>query len=235
VARGRTTQTRRGRGSARRTAVRGGAVLWVVFTLVAVGAGLAAANSVGAAISGAGSKPRTDAQIHAALGAAARTGANPSPRATPGTGRPRSTPTPRAHPASTSGSSGTPHNGGTGQTQPSGGQPSSPATPQPSATASGSGDQGQPGGGGGGTSGEQRATVSSSAGTVVASCSNGTVTLLTWSPALGYRVNEVHRGPSREAQITFSNDSHGDVTMVITCGSDGRPHATVEPDTGSGD
>jgi hypothetical protein len=218
--------------------VRGGAALWVLFTVVAVGAGLAAASSVGSAISDAGSQPRSDAQIRAALGAAAtspRAGVSPTATPASGGGRPHQHDSHRPH---ASASPGTGTGGGPGATTaPSSTQrPSHPGPTSSTPTGGGQhdGSGGPTGGTGGGQGGtEQRATLSSSAGTVVASCTNDNVTLLTWSPALGYRVNEVHRGPSREAEITFAGDSHADVTMVVTCGSDGRPRATVETDSGS--
>jgi hypothetical protein len=210
----------------------------VLFTVVAIVAGLFAASSVGSAISDAGTQPRSDAQIRAALGAVASSprfigspSATPSPAAA---GKPKHEGGHRHHSAPTT--PVTPNGGGTGSTTaPYGPQQTSQPTPQPT-THSGGGHHNGPGGSTGGSTGggEQRATLGSSAGTVVASCAKGTVTLLTWSPALGYRVNEVQRGPSREADISFSADNHSQVTMVVTCGSDGRPRATVETD-GSGE
>jgi len=179
---------RRRRTAARRVAVRGGVLLWGVFTLVAVVAGLAAASSVGGAISGAASRPRTQAQIHDALGSS-----SPSP---------------------TGGSHG--------------GHGPGPSTSPGSGGNDGSGNGG-PGSGQGGEA--VRATLSSGGGTVVASCRNGQVTLVTWSPAIGYRVHQVVAGPASEVEISFEADNRHEVSMVITCGSNGSPRATVHGDS----
>jgi hypothetical protein len=236
-----TPARRTAQGTARRIALRGGAVLWAVFTLVAVVAGLAAASSVGGAINGAASRPRTAAQVHAALdspglGVGGGTVASPT---TPASTRPPHGAThpgrpPAAH-HSRPGSAGQPPAGVGGTTasaQPSGSPSSPPAGPRqtPGSTAGGGNNGGSNNGGGQGQSAAQRATLSSSGGTVVASCRNSQATLLTWSPAIGYRVNDVTAGPTSQAFIQFESDNHHDVTMLITCGSDGAPRASVHGD-----
>ncbi len=216
-------------------------MLWAVFTLVAVIAGLAAASSVGGAINGAASRPRTQAQVHAALNSPGN-GAASNTSATPTTSRP-------PHGATHPGPPAKPHHGGpgstgqgptgvggtTGSAQPSGSPSSQPSdqTPGPSSTPGGNHNGGNHHGGGGGQSGAQRATLSSTGGTVVASCRNDQVTLLTWSPAIGYRVDQVTSGPTSQASIQFQSDSHHDVTMLITCDSNGVPRASVHGDNHS--
>ena len=232
------------RSRTRRVALRGGALLWAVFTVVAVVAGLAAASSVQGAISGAASRPRTAAQVHDALRAVptpSHTGSkasSPSPRSTPathrphptGSGTPTATSSPGHHgsgPSQPGGSSGPKAPGTTASSRPPGG-PGSSGGPGP-----GSGSGGGPGNGSGGSPGGEavRATLSSSAGTVVASCRSSQVTLVTWSPAIGYRVDEVHGGPAREVEITFTSDRQHDVTMVVTCSASGEPRASVHGDS----
>ena len=238
---------RRRRTAARRVAVRGGVLLWGVFTLVAVVAGLAAASSVGGAISGAASRPRTQAQIHDALGSS-----SPSP-AGPGAAAPGASASghaPARHHATHPGQSpsGGPTTSGPGANQPTGvGRSTSTSLPSTSPTGGSHGGHGpgpstSPGSGGNDGSGNGgpgsgqggdavRATLSSGGGTVVASCRNGQVTLVTWSPAIGYRVHQVVAGPASEVEISFEADNRHEVSMAITCGSNGSPRATVHGDS----
>jgi hypothetical protein len=207
--------------------VRGGVLLWAVFTLVAVVAGLAAASSVGGAISGAASRPRTNAQIHAAL---ARVHSSPAPTPSAPSGRSspkphhttsgRPDPSPSGRPSSSTGAGPT----RVGQTT---------SQPSPTATSGGSTGGRPPGSGSGGAA--VRETLSSVGGTVVASCRATRVTLLTWSPGIGYRVTDVAAGPATVAQIVFEADGGGEASMVISCGSDGRPHSANHSNDGGND
>jgi hypothetical protein len=54
---------------------------------------------------------------------------------------------------------------------------------------------------------------------VVASCSSGQVYLRSWSPAAGFAVDEVSRGPSETAEIKFrSTGGHDEeVSMKVSC------------------
>jgi hypothetical protein len=76
--------------------------------------------------------------------------------------------------------------------------------------------------------------LSSPGGSVVAQCTgsgdNGSVYLVSWSPAQGYFVDSVHRGPSVEAEIEYDSDAQS-VSVTIQCASSG-PVQSVE--TGSG-
>jgi hypothetical protein len=62
-------------------------------------------------------------------------------------------------------------------------------------------------------------------GTVVASCRGGLVTLQSWSPAQGYHVVRVERGPARSVEIRFGSgkgdEGHGS-RLTVSC-RDGRP------------
>lgn len=76
-------------------------------------------------------------------------------------------------------------------------------------------------------------TLGSRGGTVVAACSSRQVYLRSWSPADGYLVDELERGPSHEAKIRFAaiGSSEDEVRIVVTCDG-GVPTAQVE---GSGE
>lgn len=66
-------------------------------------------------------------------------------------------------------------------------------------------------------------------GTVLMACArSGQVSLLSWSPAQGFRVDDVQDEPDEEAEITFTTGER-DVEVVVACRG-GRPHATVEID-----
>jgi hypothetical protein len=67
--------------------------------------------------------------------------------------------------------------------------------------------------------------LSTRPGTVVATCSAGKVTLVSWSPNPGYRADDVVRGPAAKASVWFESDSHDDVLVEVSC-VDGRPVAT---------
>jgi hypothetical protein len=66
--------------------------------------------------------------------------------------------------------------------------------------------------------------LSSSGGTVVASCESVGAYLLSWSPAQGYGVGQVVRGPAAVASVVFDAGTRT-VTMDISCpgGAGGTP------------
>lgn len=70
--------------------------------------------------------------------------------------------------------------------------------------------------------------LTSSGGTVVASCRQGNAYLLYWSPAQGFATHRFVRGPSPVASVTFTSSSGGDL-MKVTCDSSGVPIAHVSP------
>lgn len=62
-------------------------------------------------------------------------------------------------------------------------------------------------------------------GTVVASCVDGQVSLLTWTPAQGYQADHVVRGPAAVASIRFkAHDDGDDVRVEVVCVA-GEPRA----------
>jgi hypothetical protein len=70
--------------------------------------------------------------------------------------------------------------------------------------------------------------LTSSGGTAAASCTNGLAHLLYWSPGQGFEVDDVNAGPSRVANVSFTNSSGG-VVLHVTCGAGGVPQAHVSP------
>lgn len=78
--------------------------------------------------------------------------------------------------------------------------------------------------------------LSSSGGTAVARCQGDRVYLVSWSPAQGYRADEVWRGPGRVARVSFES-SRREVTIYAGCVT-GTPDGRVyvgwnEPHEGS--
>lgn len=69
---------------------------------------------------------------------------------------------------------------------------------------------------------ERTAVLTSRAGSVLARCVDGEVTLDWWSPAPGYSVEDVERGPSKEVEVEFETDHDDDLEMKIIC-VDGVP------------
>ncbi|TVZ00567.1 hypothetical protein EAS64_34840 [Trebonia kvetii] len=102
-------------------------------------------------------------------------------------------------------------------------QPSdAPASATDSPTAGGT----QPGG----------TVLTSRGGDVVASCQTGGAYLDSWSPAQGFVVGDVYRGPAQTAKVTFdpaAGSGASGVTMLVSC-SAGIPSATTHT-WGTGD
>ena len=65
-------------------------------------------------------------------------------------------------------------------------------------------------------------------GTIVAQCDRDQVTLRSWSPAQGYRTDDVQRGPASVASIKFNNGK-SDVVITVTCPA-GEPRFDLTPD-----
>lgn len=53
-------------------------------------------------------------------------------------------------------------------------------------------------------------------GTVVARCAGGEVTLTSWSPAQGFHIDDVDRGPAARVRLTFKSD-RTEVVSEISC------------------
>jgi hypothetical protein len=73
--------------------------------------------------------------------------------------------------------------------------------------------------------------LTSAGGTLVAGCQPAGAYLVSWSPAQGYEVSWVSRGPAANAKVTFEG-SRKLVTMVVSCsGGVPAPSTTVSHDT----
>jgi hypothetical protein len=59
--------------------------------------------------------------------------------------------------------------------------------------------------------------LATAGGTVVAECVGDQVTLRSWSPAQGYRVDDVDRGPATRARVKFKAGKGNEVRTDITC------------------
>ncbi|MET9067970.1 hypothetical protein [Streptosporangium sandarakinum] len=73
--------------------------------------------------------------------------------------------------------------------------------------------------------GSQALGFSYAEGSVTAACDAGRALLLSWTPAPGYGVDDVERGPARTASVVFESDDRK-TTVSLTCRS-GTPVATV--------
>ncbi|MGW5715417.1 hypothetical protein ACWEVP_04570 [Amycolatopsis sp. NPDC003865] len=69
-------------------------------------------------------------------------------------------------------------------------------------------------------------------GTVVATCAGALVTLNSWSPAPGFHIDDVSRGPATTASVKFESDQ-AENRVTVTC-RDGEPHAETVADDGGG-
>lgn len=66
-------------------------------------------------------------------------------------------------------------------------------------------------------------------GTVVTGCDGaGQVSLLSWSPAQGFEVDDVQNEPDEDVQITFASEER-DVDVTVVC-RNGQPRASVQID-----
>jgi len=95
-----------------------------------------------------------------------------------------------------------------------------PATSPGASTGSPGPGTPAPGGSGHGP----RQLLSTPGGTVVAECDGRTVWLTSWTPAQGYRVGEVERGPDDDAEVTF-HGSDERIEVEVECVA-GRPVPT---------
>lgn len=65
-------------------------------------------------------------------------------------------------------------------------------------------------------------------GSIVAECGGDQVTLLSWSPAQGFRTDGVARGPAPTASIKFKSGKT-EILVTVSC-RDGEPHTDVATD-----
>jgi len=107
---------------------------------------------------------------------------------------------------------------------------SSPVSPTPPASSPDASPAGTPGAGPSpgpdqpGAGGGLAQVVVTPGGTVVARCDGALVTLASWTPAQGFGVGEVERGPDKEAELTFTSAT-GSVEIEVTCAA-GQPVAS---------
>ncbi|MEV0564978.1 hypothetical protein [Dactylosporangium sp. NPDC050588] len=72
--------------------------------------------------------------------------------------------------------------------------------------------------------------LTTSAGTIVAVCDVGLVTLRSWTPNSGFETDHVQRGPAAVASLRFkARSGGGDVRAEVTCAGP-EPHLTVAGD-----
>ena len=171
--------------------------LWVLFTMVAVLSGLLAVALVGQAVTASSGAILSAADVEGQLAAEGS-----AFTAQPGASRtvePGQTLPPDHSPGSTPKPTHS-RNATDGSSPPTATQsPSNSASPSHSTVR----------------------TISSRGGTVVAECSGGRVYLRSWSPASGFRVSEVRRGPASETELRFDSSSL-QVQLQVRC-SGGAP------------
>jgi pyruvate/2-oxoglutarate dehydrogenase complex dihydrolipoamide acyltransferase (E2) component len=71
-----------------------------------------------------------------------------------------------------------------------------------------------------------RRVITSAGGTVLAECSGRDVTVISWTPAQGYRVDDVDLAAQRDVEVRFEGEDT-EVRVKIRC-TDGRPDAEIE-------
>jgi serine/threonine-protein kinase len=166
----------------------------VVTAVAAALLGTAALNTLGAGILGPSTRTLSQSEVRDRLaGSTAPSVAAPSTSA-PATPAPVSTPSETGAPTTDPPPVETAQPGGRGPVAtsgPGGGPP--PAAPQP-----------------------KTEVLATAGGTIVAECTGDQVTLRSWSPAQGYGVHDVDRGPASRTRIRFRGDS-GEVRVEITC------------------
>jgi hypothetical protein len=64
--------------------------------------------------------------------------------------------------------------------------------------------------------------IDTAGGSVIARCEDGLVTLRAWSPAQGFHVDKVERGPADRARVEFKSDET-DAKVEVRCSADGSP------------
>jgi hypothetical protein len=64
--------------------------------------------------------------------------------------------------------------------------------------------------------------IDTAGGSVIARCEDGLVMLRAWSPAQGFHVDKVERGPADRARVEFESDET-DVKVEVRCSADGSP------------
>ncbi|MFG1753270.1 hypothetical protein [Streptosporangium sandarakinum] len=193
---------------------------WLITAAIATGAGVTVIGVLGEPLADSAGRPLSAREVREALAratpAADVTAAGPAPSAGPTAAGPASTgateasaDAPAEDPAAptATGPSATPTAVSV--------TPATPATPAPTApTAAGS------------PPGHSR-LIATAGGNVIARCDGGLVTLRSWSPAQGFHVDKVDRGPDRRARVEFESES-GEVKVEVRCSATDTPVHTLD-------
>jgi hypothetical protein len=168
----------------------------VVTAVAAAVAGTAALNTLGAGILGPSTHALTRSEVRDRLaGSTVPSVAAPSTSA-PASPPPLSTPAETGAPATDPPAAQTAQAGGPVATAGPGGgaaPPPPPVQPLP-----------------------RTEVLATAGGTIVAECAGDRVTLRSWSPAQGYEVDDVDRGPAARARVKFKGD-RGEVRVEVKC------------------
>ena len=189
--------------------VAAGVGAWLIGVGAATASSLLAVSLLGQGISTSTSQQLTESAVQSALAVEASEMPGTGPAAT---GSPAPTPS-AARPHQARLSQPVPEN----QATPSAPASRSPAASSPSAQA---------------TATPSSTLLISQGGTVVADCRPGGAYLLSWSPAPGYEIGTVIRGPAPMARAIFNSPANS-VTMMVSC-SAGVPATTNTIGSGSG-
>jgi hypothetical protein len=191
--------------------VMAGVGAWLIGVGAATAGSLLAVSLLGQGIASSTSQQLTESAVQRALAVEATEtpGTNPAT-----TGSPSPTPS-AARPHQARLSQPVPENEATRSARASRSQPASSPSARATATSSA---QPTP------TPTPSATLLTSQGGTVVADCRPGGAYLVSWSPAPGYEVGTVSRGPALVAQVIF-NSAANSVTMMVSC-STGMPTAT---------
>jgi len=188
--------------------VAAGVGAWLLGVGAATAGSLLAVSLLGQGIATSTNQQLTESAVQRALAEATETpGTGPAP-----TGSPSPTPS-AARPHQARLSQPVPGNQATSSARPSRSQAASSPSAQPTAAPSST-------------------LLSSQGGTVVADCRPAGAYLLSWSPAPGYGIGTVIRGPAPIARVIF-NSTANSVTMMVSC-SAGVPATTNTIGSGSG-
>ncbi|HET6755416.1 MAG TPA: hypothetical protein VFH23_15870 [Jiangellaceae bacterium] len=114
---------------------------------------------------------------------------------------------------------------------PPSGSAASPATatsspspsPSPQATGSASNEPSSPDAGSGSPS---RRLIASAGGSVLAQCSGRDIVVLSWTPAQGYRVEEIDQEARHDVEVLFGSEDD-EVKVAVRC-EEGQPVADIE-------
>jgi lipoprotein-anchoring transpeptidase ErfK/SrfK len=190
--------------------VAAGVGAWLLGVGAATAGSLLAVSLLGQGIATSTSQQLTESAVQRALAAEATETAGPGPAAATGSSSPAPSAA-RSHQARLS--QGVSQTEATPSVQPSPSPAASPPSAQTRATARATA-----------TATPSSTLLTSQGGTVVADCQAGGAYLLSWSPAPGYEVDTVRRGPALTARVIFTSTANS-VTMVVSC-STGVPTAT---------